>query len=199
MKIAEVYRRLNSWDPLDWEHHVYETRPLREGLDRKMIGSTTHMCVEAALDRWAFEQRRIEKVAWAIVYSNDRKDDQPRIYDALAKVWLQLRYVETGPTIQVLSETEFSMWGMRDADRTMVYFDHYALNPLERITGPHRLVRAIQRVQHRPDRFLLTDRDSNVVAETNAEGVDRVLSLATCPIYDVRTNRLVTGRLAHTL
>lgn len=195
--MAETYRRLNAWDPLEWEHHVYETKPLREGLDRKLIGSTTHMAVEAALDWMAFKMRRIEKDGWCIVYSNDRSDDRERILDVLDKVFNL--HLMSEREVQVMSEMEFGKWDKCGADRLMLYVDHYAVNPLERITGPHRLVRAIRRAQNRPDRFLLVNRDSGVVAETHSEGVDRVLSLASCPVYDARTNILVNARAGHEL
>lgn len=193
MTLNEMYDRLRLMPPLDYEQHVYQTQLFRKGLDRRRIGSTTHMIIEAALDWYHHTYMREIQIEQVVVAG----DSDCKYVMSMAKDMRRKLGSNIVP-IRVLSHREY---GQRENTlrgmNILVYLDHHLINPEDRVTGPHRLVR---RIQPGDGEVLLLDRDQKVVAKTTDKGVDKLLSMSSLPIYDARSGKIVMhGSIAHEL
>lgn len=179
MTPEKVYYGLNLVHPLIFERHS-------EGL----VGSTTHMAVEAALDYYALEQRQVTR-RWYIV--TERSEDTEQVRKVLRAVQKFLRR-DTGSDFQFLTPEMFRAARYLDPvappPRPMIYVDHRVVSPDRRVTGPHRMVR---QVKLDGSRIMLCDRMQRTLLESTADGVNQLLSLTSCPIFDGRRGVLVQG------
>lgn len=176
MTPEKIYQGLGLLHPLIFERHT-------DG----PIGSTTHMLVEAVMDYYALEDRRVPR-SWYIVIEKPSDITQgQRVFEAIRKF---LRRGKVPEFVFLTPEKYRTGIFLHPKCNPMIYVDHQVLSPDRRVTGPYRMVRA---VKTNGSRFNMVDREQRLIAEATPKGVDDFLALASCPIFDDRRGLLVQG------
>lgn len=176
MKPEKIYQGLNLLHPLIFERHS-------DG----PVGSTTHMLVEAVLDYYALEDRKIPRNWYVVIEKPSDILQGQRVFEAIRKF---LRRASL-PEFEFLTPEKYRTGiFLHPKCNPMIYVDHLVLSPDRRVTGPYRMVRGVK-----PDgsRFKMVDREQRIVAEATEEGVENFLKLASCPIFDGRRGLLMQG------
>ena len=80
-----------------------------------------------------------------------------------------------------------------DVKRKLVYIDHHVIDPDDRVTGPHRMIRSAVRTTD--GTYNCFDRDRRLVSRLPEDALDRITRFSSCPIHVEGLNRsmLVVG------
>lgn len=192
MTLDECYAALGLRPPLEFEREVYDESLFRQELGRKQIGSSTHMLVEATLDWYGFRERGIERSGWIIVMHEERGE-----HEHFRKTLSGLRDI-----LGDIDESWFLLWensGRWEVPsfhnkKCMVYIDHHLIDPGNRVTGPHRMVRSAKKLKD--GSYACFDRDRRLVTRLRDwQGLDKLTELASCPVHveDDEGSKLVVG------
>ena len=182
LTLDEMYKRIGLQPLLEWE-----TAAQNEGGENpKGIGSSTHMIIEAAMDlslliRYggkprilvALDTNDIQRVHWIggmidiIVEHSGLNPPESEAYG--------IRIVTGVPGREIIRQADF------------VFVDHALIDPNRRLTGRIRMARGV-REGGKPGILEILDRSNNVIEKSDDAGVNRILELSQCPVFDRRIN-----------